>query len=151
MRFRASVPRGLRSPRPPSWAGDLPSPHPGERVSRASGTRKLAVSALVVVLALVAAACGSSSKSGVSAGTTGTTATPATGTPLKIGWIGTLTSTSGVNYQGGKDTLDSWVKTTNAAGEISGHPVTAVYADDKGDPAVGLAAVKDLVENQHLI
>jgi branched-chain amino acid transport system substrate-binding protein len=111
----------------------------------------LAVSALVVVLALVAAACGSSSKSGDAAGTTGTTATPATGTPLKIGWIGTITSASGVNTQGGKDTLDSWVKTTNAAGGISGHPVTAVYADDKGDPAVGLAAVKDLVENQHVI
>jgi branched-chain amino acid transport system substrate-binding protein len=106
----------------------------------------------VLVLALVAAACGSSTKSAGSTGdTTGTTAKPATGSPLKIGWVGTITSASGVNVQGGKDTLDAWVQSTNASGGISGHPVEAVYADDKGDPAVGLAGVKDLVENQHVI
>ncbi len=45
------------------------------------------------------------------------------------------------------------MKWTNSHGGINGHPVDVVaeYADDKADPAVGLAAVKDLVENQHVI
>jgi branched-chain amino acid transport system substrate-binding protein len=108
------------------------------------------MSAIVAVLAMVAVACGSSSNSG-DGGATGTTAPPATGTPLKIGWIGTVTSASGATTQGGKDTLDAWVQTTNANGGISGHPVEAVYKDDKADPAVGLAAVKELVEQDHVI
>ncbi len=103
---------------------------------------------LAAALALVAAACGSSSKSPTSSGTT----LPApTGTPLKIGWIGTLTSSTVSGPNLAKDGMDSWVQWTNSHGGLNGHPVQIAYADDKADPAVGLAAVKDLVENQHVI
>jgi branched-chain amino acid transport system substrate-binding protein len=115
---------------------------------------------LVAVIALVSAACGSSgsdksssgdSGSGGSGGSSGTTAVAAKGTPLKIGWIGTLNSAtiSGPNLA--KDGMDTWVQWTNAHGGIKGHPVEVSYVDDKADPAVGLAGVKDLVENKHVI
>ncbi|HEY2331576.1 MAG TPA: ABC transporter substrate-binding protein [Acidimicrobiales bacterium] len=117
-------------------------------MTRGSRHRRSAISAVVIALALVAAACGSSSKSSSSSGTT---LPKPTGTPLKIGWIGTITTATGAAPNGGKDALDAWVQSTNASGGVNGHPVTAVYADDKGDPAVGLAAMKDLVENQHVI
>jgi branched-chain amino acid transport system substrate-binding protein len=104
---------------------------------------------LVAAVALVATACGSSSKP---AATTGTTQPPPTGTPLKIGWIGTLTSATISGPNEGKDAMDAWVKWTNTHGGINGHPVEVVaYEDDKADPAVGLTAVKDLVENKHVI
>jgi branched-chain amino acid transport system substrate-binding protein len=111
-------------------------------------SRQVAVG-LMVVLALVATACGSSSKS--SSGPTGTTLPAPTGTPIKVGWIGTLTSATVSGPSGGKDAMDAWVQWTNSNGGLSGHPVSAVYADDKADPAVGLAAVKDMVENQHVV
>jgi branched-chain amino acid transport system substrate-binding protein len=105
----------------------------------------------IAVLALLAAACGSSSKSS-GGGAAGTTLPAATGTPLKIGWIGTITTATGVAPNEAKDGMDSWVRWTNSHGGINGHPVQVVtYADDKADPAVGLAAVKDMVENQHVI
>jgi branched-chain amino acid transport system substrate-binding protein len=102
---------------------------------------------VAVVLALIAAACGSSSKT---AAPTGTTQPPPTGTPIVIGWVGTETSAT-ANSTIGPDSLDTWVQWTNAHGGVAGHPVKAYYADDKADPAVGLAAVKDLVENKHVI
>jgi branched-chain amino acid transport system substrate-binding protein len=117
--------------------------------NRSNGFGRTAAVAVTVLLALVAAACGSSSKSSTA---TGTTLPAPTGTPLKIGWVGTLTSsttTAGPNLA--KDGMDSWVQWTNSHGGINGHPVVVSYADDKQDPAVGLAVVKDLVENQHVI
>jgi branched-chain amino acid transport system substrate-binding protein len=76
---------------------------------------------------------------------------PRLGTPLRIGWVGAVTSATGTSTTQGKDALDAWVRSTNDAGGINGHPVEAFYADDKGDPAVGLTVVKDLVENKHVI
>jgi branched-chain amino acid transport system substrate-binding protein len=119
----------------------------GRRSSRAAAV------ALVVVLALVAAACGSSGDDKSSSGKDGgggssSTSAPPTGTPVKIGWIGTVTSATVTGPNGGKEMMEAWVKWTNAHGGVSGHPVEAFYADDKADPAVGLAGVKDLVENK---
>jgi branched-chain amino acid transport system substrate-binding protein len=106
--------------------------------------------ALVMVIATLATACGSSGGSD-GTGATGTTAPPPTGTPLVIGWVGTQTGASLLMSKEGSDGLDTWVRWTNAHGGIDGHPVVAKYRDDKGDPAVGLTAVKDLVENEHVI
>ncbi|HEY2331016.1 MAG TPA: ABC transporter substrate-binding protein, partial [Acidimicrobiales bacterium] len=100
---------------------------------------------------VVVAACGSSSKSTGSGDATGTTLPAPTGTPIKIGWISTVTSTTGSTANQEKDTMEAWASWTNSHGGLNGHPVQVAYADDKADPAVGLAAVKDLVENQHVI
>jgi branched-chain amino acid transport system substrate-binding protein len=114
-------------------------------------SRAFMVVALTMALALVGTACGSSSKPSTSAGGTGTTQPKPTGTTLKIGWIGTVTSATVTGPSSGKDGMDTWVQWTNSHGGINGHPVEVAYADDKADPAVGLAAVKDLVENQKVI
>lgn len=113
--------------------------------------------ALLLVLALVAAACGSddsdsdASDDGDNTETTESNDKKPTGTPLKIGWVGTQTTGALAGSTQGSDGMDAWVKWTNANGGIAGHPVEAFYADDKADPAVGLAAVKDLVENKKVI
>jgi branched-chain amino acid transport system substrate-binding protein len=111
--------------------------------------------AILAVLALVAGACGSSAggtdAGGGGGGGSGTTQPPPTGTAIKIGWVGTVTTATGVLPNQEKDTMDAWVSWTNTHGGLDGHPVEVAYADDKGDPAVGLAAVKDLIENQHVV
>jgi branched-chain amino acid transport system substrate-binding protein len=94
---------------------------------------------LAVAIALIAGACGSSSKSPGAA--SGTTQPAPKGTPIKVGWIGTLTSATVTGPSGGKDAMDAWVQWTNANGGVAGHPVSAV----------GLAGVKDLIENQHVV
>ncbi|HEY2331808.1 MAG TPA: ABC transporter substrate-binding protein [Acidimicrobiales bacterium] len=105
--------------------------------------------AVLVGLALVATACGSSSKNGGDA-SSGTTLPAPTGTVLPIGWVGTLTTGPAASTQA-SDVLEVWVKWANSHGGVNGHPVKAFYKDDKGDPALGLTAVKELVETDHVI
>lgn len=126
-----------------------------ELLHHARRTRRRSFVAVLLALTLVAAACGSSDDEDdedTEVGeTTEETSAPAKGTPLRIGWIGTETSAQGAASKQGSDTMDAWIKQTNASGGVEGHPVEAFFADDKGDPAVGLAAVKDLVENKKVI
>jgi branched-chain amino acid transport system substrate-binding protein len=69
---------------------------------------------------------------------------------LVIGTIISQTTPEG-NSDLGQKTVNAWVKWTNAHGGIAGHPVVDYFVDDKSDPATGVAAVKDLVENKHVI
>jgi branched-chain amino acid transport system substrate-binding protein len=107
------------------------------------------------------AACGSdNSGSGSSANTTaggsattaaggaGTTAAAPTKSVIKIGMVAPLSGAGVSNNPGMADIASAWEKTTNASGGINGHPVKVIVADDGSDGAKGLAAVKDLVENQ---
>ena len=74
------------------------------------------------------------------------------GTPIKIGFVGTQTgATLGQASTQVADAMDAWVKYTNANGGVNGHPLKLFIKDDKGDPAVGRAAVKDLVENDGVV
>jgi branched-chain amino acid transport system substrate-binding protein len=108
-----------------------------------------------VVRAALVAACvlAMTAITGVGAGGTVKTVAKPTGTPLLIGWLGSQTSAAAPQRNTAtSDTLDAWVKYTNAQGGINGHPVKAVYEpDDKGDPAVAIADIKDLVENKKVI
>jgi len=83
---------------------------------------------------------------------TNASAAKATGTPILIGSIESETSstTTGTSTEA-VDTLNAWLKVTNAAGGINGHPVKAFILDDKSDPAVGLADAKTLVESDHVV
>jgi len=47
--------------------------------------------------------------------------------------------------------LNAWVQWTNAHGGVAGHPVKAIYMDDKGDPAVALADMKTLTETDKVL
>jgi branched-chain amino acid transport system substrate-binding protein len=65
--------------------------------------------------------------------------------------IGTIASetnpsppVSGATY--GRDTLNAWIKTVNAAGGINGAKVKLKVIDDKNDPATATKGVKDLID-----
>jgi branched-chain amino acid transport system substrate-binding protein len=111
-------------------------------------TRTLLRAALVAacVLALMAI-------TGVGAGGAVKTAASPSGTPLLIGWLGSQTSAAApARNTATADTLDAWVKYTNAQGGIAGHPVKITFeSDDKGDPAVAIAAIKDLTESKKVL
>jgi branched-chain amino acid transport system substrate-binding protein len=75
------------------------------------------------------------------------------GTTLLVGWLGSQTSAAAPSKNTTTvDTLDAFTKWTNSHGGIAGHPIKFAYEpDDKGDPAVALADIKDLVENKKVI
>jgi branched-chain amino acid transport system substrate-binding protein len=111
----------------------------------------------LVAATLALAACGSSSASSSAAsssssstGAASTSAAP-TKAPIKIGNIGGY---SGFNAEGNKAAeaaVTAWVDTTNAHGGINGHPIQLFVKDDGGVPAKSVTAVKDLVENDHVV
>ncbi len=112
---------------------------------RLSGPRWAFVAVITVTLGI----------SGFAATPAGASVRPAApqGTPLVVGWVGTETGAPGTSGSStmGRDAFDAWVKWMNTHGGINGHPVKAYYADDKGDPAVLLSAVKDLTENKKVV
>lgn len=81
----------------------------------------------------------------------GATAAAASGAPIVLGQIGTFSGILGAGLIGFKQSAQAWVASVNAKGGINGHPVKLISADDGSDGAKGLAAVKDMVENQHVI
>jgi branched-chain amino acid transport system substrate-binding protein len=114
--------------------------------SRRARRRKLTTFGLVIALVM--------GVGGLTASASSPRAASPKGTTLLIGWVGSQTSaaTGSALSTYTPDTLDAWTKWTNANGGIAGHPVKIVYEpDDKGDPAVAIAAVKDLVENKKVI
>ncbi len=116
---------------------------------------------------VLAAACSSSSKSssgtnntsGGSAATTATgsasgapgTTVAATGTVIPIGTIESETGSSGGNTTVGTDSIEAWVKWTNAHGGIGGHPVKLFTANDNNDPAQASTAITNMLNNDHII
>ena len=75
------------------------------------------------------------------------------GTPYSIGSVETQTGGAG---QTGKitvtqDTLNAWVKWTNAHGGVNGHPVKVTVLNDKADPAQAKAVLKELVEQDNVL
>jgi branched-chain amino acid transport system substrate-binding protein len=79
-------------------------------------------------------------------------AAAAKGTPIVIGSIQDETGAGASgSFTQGADTLNAWVKWTNAHGGINGHPVKVIVLDSKNDPAVGLADAKTLVQSDHAV
>jgi branched-chain amino acid transport system substrate-binding protein len=109
-------------------------------------TARIAMSSALLALALPFV---------ISAGSAGAAAkasSTAKGTPLVLGSIQEETSSAATGSSTeGADSLNAWVKWTNAHGGIAGHPVKMTILDDKGDPAVGLADAKTLIQSDHVI
>ncbi|HEY2331324.1 MAG TPA: ABC transporter substrate-binding protein [Acidimicrobiales bacterium] len=105
--------------------------------------------AVAAVVGLLLSACGSSSKSGGNAAAT----TLPSGTPIVIGQLSDETGVAGATgaVTDARDTMNAWVKWTNAHGGISGHPVQVKTIDTKSDPAQANVAVKQLVEQDHVV
>jgi branched-chain amino acid transport system substrate-binding protein len=120
--------------------------------SRSSCVR---ASAVVTLAALTLAACGSSGSSATPGGGTtiqsSTNSAAASGTPIKIGNIGHYSGFSGDTTAVTELALQAWSKDVNAKGGIDGHPVEVIVKDDGGLPAQAVVAVKQLVEQDHVV
>ena len=78
-------------------------------------------------------------------------AATATGTPLVIGNVGSYTAPNAANGVAvGKQAIQAWAKWVNSHGGVNGHPVKLIIKDDKGDQGQAIAAVKELVEQDHV-
>lgn len=111
-----------------------------------AATRRLLACALLVALALLAAACGSSDDKGADG-----RAQQASGADIPDGpiIIGSATARSGpfAPYDTGPATgLEVAVDDINRAGGVLGHRLEIVYADTQSDPARGPAAALEVIE-----
>jgi len=91
---------------------------------------------------------GTSSRS--QSGTSGGAAQP-TGAPLVIASVGDYSGIAGASEKDGPKALQVWAAWVNDHGGVNGHPVKVYVVDDGMDPQRYQAAVKDLVENKHVI
>lgn len=76
------------------------------------------------------------------------TSLAAASSPVRIGFIGPLTGGSSDFGNSARFGAELAVKEINEVGGYMGHKLELVSRDDKGDPAVGLQASKELVEQQ---
>lgn len=104
---------------------------------------------LAVLGAAVLAGCGSSDDGdGSSASTQSTSTTKApTGTPIKVGVVGP-TGTPAFNFAFDIASVRAGVRALNASGGLAGHPVEAVYCNDKGDPNQTAACARQMVDER---
>lgn len=91
-----------------------------------------------------------SSSGGSQPGSTSSSAPP-TGAPLIIGSVGDYSGIAGASEKDGPKALQIWAAWVNDHGGVNGHPVKVYVVDDGMDPQRYQAAVKDLVENKHVI
>ncbi|MDT7544107.1 MAG: branched-chain amino acid transport system substrate-binding protein [Actinomycetota bacterium] len=74
-----------------------------------------------------------------------------TGAPVVVASVGDYSGIAGASEKDGPKALQVWASWVNDHGGIKGHPVKAYVVDDGMDPQRYQAAVKDLVENKHVI
>lgn len=135
-------------------AGVAPSSTPHARTAgrskRTIGRASFAALALVVV---AAAGCSSSNTSqpGGSAAAAGGTSSGATGTPIRIGAIGSYSGAFGGLLGIAKPTIQAWADAVNAAGGIAGHPIKMYIVDDQGSVPTSLTLMKQLVQVDHVV
>ena len=128
--------------RPAAPAAGDHRPSPGSRIRRQRPARFLAVAmtAPVMALGLVLAACGSSGSSGTAA----SSASPSAGAKLTIADVAPF---SGPDAALGPTYLASCYGATsaiNAAGGVLGHMLTCKSVDTRGDPADAVPAVNQM-------
>jgi branched-chain amino acid transport system substrate-binding protein len=104
-----------------------------------------------------AAAPGSATSGATTTGSTGGTGSSSgassapTRAPLVIGSVGDYSGIAGASEKDGPKALQIWAAWINDHGGVNGHPVKVYVVDDGMDPQRYQAAVKDLVENKHVI
>jgi branched-chain amino acid transport system substrate-binding protein len=99
-------------------------------------------------------AAGSTTTSGTTTtgqSSSGATSRQAAGAPLIIGSVGNYSGIAGASEKDGPKALQIWAAWVNDHGGVNGHPVKVYVVDDGMDPQRYQAAVKDLVENKHVI
>src|SRR3954469_18208973 len=94
---------------------------------------------------------GSGTTSGSGGGSTSGAGAQPTAQPLVIGSVGDYSGIAGASEKDGPKALQVWAAWVNDHGGVNGHPVKVYVVDDGMDPQRYQAAVKDLVENKHVI
>ena len=95
---------------------------------------------------------GSTAATGSAGGTSsGGSASAPTGAPLVIASVGNYSGIAGASEKDGPKALQIWAAWVNDHGGVAGHPVKVYVVDDGMDPQRYQAAVKDLVENKHVV
>jgi branched-chain amino acid transport system substrate-binding protein len=107
----------------------------------AVSSRTLLVCALVSVLGVTGAGCGSSKSKATTA---------ASGSPIKVGYLASLTGFCAAFSQDYVKGAQQAVKTINAEGGVMGHPLQLLVRDDKAEPNVGVSQARDLVLSEHV-
>ena len=107
----------------------------------AVSSRKLLACALVGVLGVAGAGCGSSKSKATTA---------ASGSPIKIGYLASLTGFCAAFSQDYVKGAQQAVKTIDAEGGVMGHPLQLLVRDDKAEPNVGVSQARDLVLSEHV-
>ena len=105
------------------------------------------LTALAAIAALgLTAGCGSNGKSSA-----GATSSKTSGTPIVIGTVGGFSGAQASSQGGVPKALQAWASSVNASGGINGHPVRLIVKDLGDNLAGGLTAVKELVEQDHVV
>ncbi|MGH3625889.1 MAG: ABC transporter substrate-binding protein [Sciscionella sp.] len=99
--------------------------------------KRVAAAVLAMILAATLAACGSTSAadSGV----------------IRVGTICSCSGSMASSLGRAGDVAQAWAKSVNAAGGINGTKVKLYVKDDGGDPAKGLQAAKELVQQDKVM
>lgn len=76
----------------------------------------------------------------------------ATGDPIVLGNVGSYTAPNSANGVAiGQKAIVAWVKWVNSHGGVNGHPIKLIQKDNKGDQALAVSQVKELVEQDHVV
>jgi branched-chain amino acid transport system substrate-binding protein len=123
----------------------------------------------LALVTMIAAACSSSSKTsntpptsaagatpttsatGASGTVAGSAAATPTGSPIKIGLVGSFTGALASSIEVARPAYQAWAKSVNASGGINGHPVQVIVKDDGLNPATAVAEVHELIDSDHVI
>lgn len=100
--------------------------------------------ALTLGIVLLTSACGSGNDSEAQA-------KKPPGDPIILGVIGSFSGGMSGSIGRAADGSTIWATSVNDAGGINGHPVEMRIKDDAGDPAKALQAVKELIEQDHVM
>lgn len=87
-------------------------------------------------------------------GTTGGEAAPTTPGqtgPIVIGSVGNYSGIAGPPQAPMARAAQIWAEYINSKGGLFGRKVQVILVDDRGDPAQHVAALRDLVENRHVV
>jgi len=79
-------------------------------------------------------------------------AAAASGTPIVIGNEGSYSAPNSANGVAvGQKAIVAWAKWVNSKGGINGHPIKLIQKDNKGDQAVAVSQVKEMVEQDKVV
>ena len=110
--------------------------------------QRLSACTLAVVATVGLAACGSSGSSGTSTtsgGSGGGAQSAPQGTPITVGSLAPVNTSSGQSYPGIFATLHAWAATVNKSGGLNGHPVRVWTCNTNYTPTQELACGRQAV------